>query len=130
MCDKCPKRDSCRRICEEVEDILSGLNHKQKTNYLIKFVDPFVLEDVAKERWFVEKHTSVKRKKLYRVLDKRIGRLTKVQKICVCYYYGLRGESSISQYEIAKILHISQNTVAYHLKKAREKLREKVGKFV
>jgi DNA-directed RNA polymerase specialized sigma24 family protein len=123
MCSDCPKRGICKKICDEVETVLETLNHSLKSNYLVKFVDPHRLEESAIESDTEARYPSEQRWEEYRRLDRKVGRLTKTQRICVCYYYGLRGESSISEPKIAKILHVSTNTVSYHLVRARRLLK-------
>ena len=130
MCNDCPKRDNCKQICKELESVLEGLNHSIKSDYLVTFVDPFILEATATVLSNEERSPTEARWETYRRLDRKLGRLSKIQRICICYYYGLRGESSISQYAIAKILNRDQKTVWYHLDKARKLLRQRMPKIV
>lgn len=128
MCNDCPKRGTCKKICDEVEIVLGTLNHSLKSNYLVKFMDPFLMDEMASVEDRYELRPTEQRWEVYRRLDRKIGRLTKTQRICICYYYGLRGESAISEPKIAKILHVSTNTISYHLVRARRILKMRLAK--
>ena len=127
MCIDCPKRDRCKRPCKEVEKLLQEDNHQKKSNYLVKYVDPMILDAISSVNAF--EHKTYPRPRIlwmYGKIDKKLDRLNRLQKICICYYYGLRGKPQLSQYKIAVLLHTGRTTVRYHLKKARLVLKSKL----
>ena len=126
ICKRCPKKLRCKKICPEIEAVLSGLNHSLKSNYLVKFVDPFILEASAVPDKEPKGLTMAQRKRqeeLYVEIEKRLRKLSKIIRLCIRYYYGLKGEDPQPQREIAKRLGVSQNTVSYHLVQAKKYLK-------
>ena len=87
-----------------------------------------IANQILNEKIYGKAQASNKRQRLYRVLDKKIGRLRAMQRSCVVHYYGLRGHNSISQPKIARMFKVSQNTVWYHLTQARKLLKTKLSK--
>lgn len=124
ICKKCKNKKICKKICFEVEQILKRLNHSLKSNYFIKTVDPFLLC-----KMYIQKSGSVynrQRKVLFLIkkLKFNLMSMKRTYKETVILYYGLNGESPITQQQIAKKLNLSQNTIKYRLMKSRELLKE------
>lgn len=78
-------------------------------------------EDVV----FLEVDKSIEREKFLRFIK---GELTKREYTILCLRYGLKGERSYAQREVAKQLKISRSYVSRIEKKAIEKLKESVKK--
>ena len=119
MCNNCKKRSTCKKICEEVEKNHLKFGHSLKSNYFIKFVDPFVIEDIHYSNDY-PKYSKIRfHKAHYLYLNKSLKKISKNYRLSLMYYYGVMDGERWSQTKIAKILHVSQNTVKYYLKKAR-----------
>ena len=130
MCNTCPQRGTCRELCEEMATILQGLDHSLTSHYLVKFVDPFVLDAILTTDFFGQYSVTEKRQRLYNTLDKKISKLKPIQKECILYYYGLRGKSAITQPKIAILLGITQEAVCYHLIRAKKILEVRLLKYM
>ena len=122
VCNDCKKRSTCTAICFEIENTQLKFGHSLKSNYFIKFVDPFIIEEIHCSN--ENKQYEDKISKMYlKYLNDGLNKLNKNQKISIMYYYGLKDGELHSQTNIAKILHVSQNTVKYYLNKARNALK-------
>ncbi len=120
MCNNCKKRSICKRICEEVEKNHLKFGHSLKSNYFIKFVDPFIIEDIHFSNEHIIEYSRIRfSKKYYIYLNKSLKKLSKNYRLSLMYYYGLQDGERWPQTKIAKILNVSQNTVKYYLQKAR-----------
>lgn len=126
MCRDCPNKATCKQICPKLEKMLNSLDHSLNSAYMVSFVDPMMLDEIHQATVYGKAQVSPRRQKLYRRLDHKLESLRNKQKDCIVHYYGLRGNASISQYRIAKLLNISQNTVWYHLTKAKTFLKVKL----
>ena len=130
MCKDCPDRDKCKRICKKIANLLRA-KYGLRSNYLVKFVDPKILNAISPTPLIVKKKTPTERK-MFKMLDIRVSRLSKKQRFCLCHYYGLQGKEAMSQYDIAKLLKLTRPAISYHLKKAKTFIRLsmlKSGKF-
>lgn len=132
-CSTCEQKPTCTKICESVEKgVLRRLNHSLTSVYLVYFVDPDTLVNRVTEpiypEWvniedYVHSPTEEELEELNTFLHDCINKLKSYEKDCILLYYGLWDATLYTQTEIAKMLHVSQNTVKYHLKGARNKLK-------
>lgn len=118
-CLSCKKKNTCKKICQPVEKILTRVNkYSLKSNYLVKFVDPYIIESCCKniniEKYNETEYSNYLKKNVMVI----IRELSFFQRFCIIHYYGLLGEEKKTQTEIAKLLNVSQNTIKYHLKNA------------
>ena len=120
MCNSCTKRNTCKKICSELEKTHLKFGHSLKSNYFIKFVDPFVIEDIHYSNEHPNEYSKIRfKKKHFLYLNKSLRKLSKNYRLSLLYYYGLKDGERWQQTKIAKILNVSQNTVKYYLQKAR-----------
>lgn len=125
-CKSCKRRYKCKRICDRVEEILKGLNHSLKSNYLVKFIDPRIIENMKVD--IIEEKVGPEPVDFYTIIAKSLHVLNRIEKYYVIRYYGLLGSEFISQCDLAKRKRVAQHTVYYHLRKARKKLRIEISK--
>lgn len=130
MCKNCDKRSTCKKICDEIEIHHLKFGHSLKSNYFIKFVDPFIIEDIHYSLDQNKYQRPRFNKKYYKYLNKSLKKLSRNAKLSIMYYYGLIDGERYSQTNIAEILNVSQNTVKYHLQKARIALRTYIVQFL
>lgn len=124
MCGKCRKKYNCTKICDKVELVLSKLNHSLKSNYLVKFIDPKIIDNMRVD--VLEEHIDPNPVNFYEIVTKSLHVLNKIEKYYIIRYYGLLGSEFISQCELAARRRVAQHTVYYHLRKARKKLRTEI----
>ena len=124
VCNNCNKRSTCKRICMQLEKTYLKFGHSLKSNYFIKFVDPFTIEEIH----YSNENANIYAKGLFNKIDydflnSKLHKLKKNFRLCLMYYYGLKDGKLYSQTKISKILHVSQNTVKYYLRKAKIDLK-------
>ena len=125
-CKDCSNRETCRKVCEDVERELSKSDHSLKSRYLVSFFDPQLLEVIAhiqkvKYGDVIHRRTfSLQNKKKLVILVKKLRRR---QKKCVVYYYGLITGKPMTQEKIAKKLGVTQSNVSQILEAAIRRLR-------
>ena len=121
MCKNCNKRESCRKLCGKVELILSQLQPSIKSNYIVKFVDPHILEALHSKSAWSKKNTPFKN--YFSLIKSCLRILNPLERTSLILYYGLDGNPYLSQRKIALIIHVSQHTVSYYLRKARMQIK-------
>jgi len=123
-CGNCKNRSKCYLLCDKINQILDSLTTSSlKSNYLIKFVDPIIIEKIGK----LPPPFGIRDIDYYLIIRKFLIILTKKERSCIKFYYGLTKKGYKTQQSIAKVLKITQPVVCYHLKKARNKLRKKLN---
>lgn len=127
MCGRCPKRKKCTRICDRLELELRKLNHSLKSNYLVKFIEPRIIENMKVD---VLEESTAHQVDFYTIITKSLRILNKTEKFYIIRYYGLLGADFISQCELASKKKVAQHTVYFHLKMARKKLRNEILKHM
>lgn len=118
MCNTCPTRGTCKQICGKLKAVLDALEHSLKSNYIVKFFDPTIIENMRVD----EPDPDVTRS-YFKLVVKSLGVLTPDERYYVERYYGIHNNTYMSQCDLAKARGVAQHTVYYHLKKARRKLR-------
>ena len=128
MCINCPKRFICKKICSKVELILRGpYGHSILSIYKVTFVDPSILEEVAwanNPQVLRDKSNQKKLKTRILLLSKFLKSCTIRQRQCITSYYGLKDNTPLVEQKIANNLGVSQNTVSFHLRAAKRKLKK------
>lgn len=153
LCIKCRKFKTCTSVCEKVNKLLCEGMHAIGSMHKIFYFDPQLFEHVSNDdglkelfvdgigeykflvnRQILSKDTEAYAKKrvtLEYLLHLCIKRLhPPVRFWCLVYCYGLFGFSSISQTEIARRFSLSQFYVSYHIKKAKEIIREGLKRHI
>ena len=126
-CNSCEKRTICRKTCKDVEKILSGLDHSLNSHYKVLFFDPEVLDSYPimfshiyeKKELFEDEEFELMKSSFLKCFKK----LTSMQKFCLILYYGLFGNANMTQKQISTHLHVSQNTVSFHIRNGKSKLK-------
>ena len=135
-CKTCKDRKICKRICDSLEkEVLSKLDHSLKSNYIVKFFDPSIMEEITEDCYAelpeilknndddeVYEELFNEQKELNKRLYLCIDKLNYKRKRCVVLYYGLEDNILHTQQEIATSLKISQENVKYNLRVAREQI--------
>ena len=127
-CRICDKYNVCKHICSELHHYLNDVTQKYslKSNYLVKFVNPMLVEtliDIRYKKPSIDKINVSKSIDYYKLIKNKIHVLTEIEEKCLSLYYGLKNYEYNSQNEIAKFLSISQHSVYHHLKNARRKIK-------
>ena len=130
-CDVCSDIAICIRLCGDMEVKLKKVNkYSLDSNYLVKFVDPLMIEKMCHKEELGVYLYSRKFDKLCSRLNKELEKLSPTTRLCVIHYFGLYGVEEKTQSDIAKMISRSQNTVKYHIMSAKEKLCKVIGKII
>ena len=136
-CENCPNRDSCTKICYDVERILHINSRLPSSHYKVVFVDATIIEKMhAKDMYFTLFENSdadeAAFKKLRDIIEqipdarRRKGYQHISVKECLRMYYGIDGYSAMSQPKIAKIFKTTQSTISWSIRKAKKYLYNKL----
>jgi DNA-directed RNA polymerase specialized sigma24 family protein len=104
-----------------LEKKLAALNHSLRSNYIIKFLDPAAVENLE-----CESATAGRGPDYYRLVATALKVLTPAERYYVVKYYRLSDLRCLTQREIAKRKGVTQHTVYYHIKRAKDKLRKEL----
>ena len=126
-CKRCNKKKECKNICPEVSLILDDLNeHSLKSNYLVKFVDPFILQAKVANYEHDVKISKRVNKLIECIKEYILGLLDTKYKKSIILYNGLFGNNRYTQVEIARRMKVSQNTIKYYLQKFRKEIKGRI----
>ena len=137
MCENCPNRDTCIKICSDVERILHKNSHLPSSHYKVVFVDASIIEEIhSKDMHFTLFENSEEDEKLFNELRSIIEEIPDARfrkdyktisiKECLRMYYGIDGYSAMSQPKIAIILETTQSTISWNIRRAKKYLYSKL----
>ena len=127
-CKSCLKRDTCNKICPDIDILLNGTNTDIKSSYRVLSFENEALEYYYSLTNQNEITINERVVELKRLLTKFFKKLTKRQKKCISLYFGMFGNESHTQNEIAYILKIKRHTVSYHISMGKKKLQKLIEK--
>lgn len=127
-CSSCEYYKVCSAPCKEVEKLLWKGTHSIKSNYIIKYFDPNVLEQLIDKEAMQELHGSVG-DEAYDTIRKVLQHLTPVERRFLKLHYGIVDGKPVTQTQISKAFNVSQHTVHWHISRAKSKVRKYIEKW-